>query len=275
MDGAAVSLYLIHHIQGKDHRNIELHQLHREIQIPLDVRSIYDVDDTRGMLIQNKLPGDNLFACIGRKGIDPGKIRDTRIRMIPDWPALLVHRNPGKISHVLVRPGQLIEQCRLAAVLVPGQRKGQGSVSRKRMLPSLHMVLASLSESRVLISALLFPPSLCLVIRGYRAIHRYQIDLLCIRKPDCQLIPVNLHLHRIAHRRVLHQRDLCIRNQSHIQKMLPKRTFTSNSGDPPGFADLQISQCLSLFFFYACLISFCCHTNSRSSPVNVSLSLLL
>ena len=50
-DRTAVVPHLIHHIQCQNHRNIQLHQLHGQIQVPLNIGCIHDIDDSLWMLI--------------------------------------------------------------------------------------------------------------------------------------------------------------------------------------------------------------------------------
>ena len=57
-----VFAYLIHHVEGQYHRNVEFHQLHRQIQVSFDICRIYNIDDAARMLVQNEIPGDDLFA---------------------------------------------------------------------------------------------------------------------------------------------------------------------------------------------------------------------
>ena len=38
------------------------HQLHRQIQVSFDICRIYNIDDAARMLVQNEIPGDDLFA---------------------------------------------------------------------------------------------------------------------------------------------------------------------------------------------------------------------
>ena len=49
--GAAIVAHLIHHVQGEHHRHIELHQLHRQIQVSLNIRRIDDIDNALRVLI--------------------------------------------------------------------------------------------------------------------------------------------------------------------------------------------------------------------------------
>lgn len=60
-DRAAVGAYLVHHVEGEHHRYPELHELHGEVEIAFDIRSVNDVDDTAGVGVQQKIPGDYLL----------------------------------------------------------------------------------------------------------------------------------------------------------------------------------------------------------------------
>ena len=123
--GTAVLAHLVHHVERQYHRNVEFHQLHRQIQVPLDIRRIYNIDDAARMLIQDKVPGNDLLARIRRHRINTGKIGDQRIFLAADFTVLPVYRHAGEVSDMLVGSRQLVEQGCLAAVLVSGQCKGQ------------------------------------------------------------------------------------------------------------------------------------------------------
>ena len=49
----------------------------------------------------------------------------TWLLVVADHAVLAVHRNAGKVAHMLVGAGQLVEQRGFAAVLIAGQGKGQ------------------------------------------------------------------------------------------------------------------------------------------------------
>ena len=51
---AAAAAHLIHHIQRKHHRNVQLHQLERKIQISLDIGRINDIYYSARLFIENK-----------------------------------------------------------------------------------------------------------------------------------------------------------------------------------------------------------------------------
>ena len=58
-----------------------------------------------------------------------------------------------------------------------------------------------------------------------------------IGEAECQFIAVNPQLHRITHGRIFHHRHVALRNQSHIQKVLPKRTLSSDRFDCSCFSN--------------------------------------
>ena len=101
----AVSRHLIHHVQGDDDGNVQLQQLHGEVQVSLNIGSIDDVDNRRWFLFQNKLPGDDFLAGVRGKGVDARQIHHFRAGISFDHPALSIHCYPRKISDVLIGPG--------------------------------------------------------------------------------------------------------------------------------------------------------------------------
>ena len=126
LDSSAVSSDFIHHIQGKNHRNIQLHKLEGEIEVSLNICGIHNIYDASGVLLEDELPGDNLLGCIRREGIDTGKICNKSILMSPDRPALSVHSHSRKVTNMLVGTCKLVEECGLTAVLVTCKGEGYG-----------------------------------------------------------------------------------------------------------------------------------------------------
>ncbi len=60
-DCAPVFPHLVHHIQCKHHRNIQLQKLHCQIQIALNVGRVHNIDNSLWVLIKHKIPCDNLL----------------------------------------------------------------------------------------------------------------------------------------------------------------------------------------------------------------------
>ena len=114
----AAGSHLIHHVEGNDHGDSQFHQLEGKIQVPLNIGGIHNVDNSLGMLLQDKIPGDNLLRCIGRKGVNAGQVHQGDVLVVEDLPLFFLHRYAGEVAHVLVAAGQGIKQGGLAAVLV-------------------------------------------------------------------------------------------------------------------------------------------------------------
>ena len=62
---AAVAAHLVHHVQRQHHGGVQLHELHGQVEVALDVGGIHDVDDAGGLFADDELPGDDLLAGIG------------------------------------------------------------------------------------------------------------------------------------------------------------------------------------------------------------------
>ena len=61
-DGAAVGADLVHHVQRQHQRDVQLHQLHRQVKVALNIGRIYDVDDGVRVGVEQKVAGDDLLA---------------------------------------------------------------------------------------------------------------------------------------------------------------------------------------------------------------------
>ena len=128
---------------------------------------------------------------------------------------------------MLIRPGELVEQGCLSAVLVADQRKCQHVVFRERLRLILHMMDARLSDERMgnLLSPLLRNNLLWLLHPGH-------FDLPGVIQTQCQFIPVDPQLHRVSQRRELDQCNLRAGYHPHVQKMLSEGTLSADRFDP-------------------------------------------
>ena len=128
VDGAAVGPDLIHHVQGQHHGHPQLQKLKGQIQVPLDVGGVHNIDDAVGLLIDDEVPRNDLLLRIGPQGIDTRQVHNGTALFIPDLAHFLIHGNAGEVAHVLIGAGEGVEQRGLAAVLIAYQRKNhQGS----------------------------------------------------------------------------------------------------------------------------------------------------
>ena len=231
---AAVAAHFVHHIQCQHHRGIQLHELHGQVQVALDVGGIHDVDDAGGLFADDELPGDDLLAGIGGHGVDARQVGDLRLRVAFDGTAFAIHRHAREIAHMLVGAGELIEQGRLAAVLVSGQCKGESRAVRQGVLSLFDMIFSALAKAGVIHHPVVYGST-----RRQALLYRNDSDLGSVVQPERQLIAMDAQLHGVAHGCQLHQRDLRARGQPHIQKMLAQCAAAANRIHHGAFADLQ------------------------------------
>ena len=150
IDRTAVLAHLVHHVERKHHRDIQLDQLQRQVQISLYVRCIHNVDNTSRPVVQEKLTAHDLLTRIWGHRIDARKIRYQRVILIPDRTILSVYCNARKVSDMLIRSGQLVKKRRLSAVLIAGKTERQKLIFTDFLSTLLYMVDSHLTKSRML-----------------------------------------------------------------------------------------------------------------------------
>ena len=121
---AAVRGELVHHVESEHHRDVELHQLQREIKVALDVGRVDDVDDRGGLLLDQEVARHDLLVRVRRERVDAGKVDHRRLGMTAQLALLLVDSDAREVADMLICTCELVEQRGLAAVLVAGERKG-------------------------------------------------------------------------------------------------------------------------------------------------------
>ncbi len=131
----------VHHVDGDDHGNAQLGQLGGQVQVPLQVGAVDDVQDGVGPLINQVIPGDHFLHGVRRQGINAGQVGDGNVGMLLQLAFLLLHRNAGPVAHELVGTGEGIEQCGFAAVRVA--RKGNSDIHDTLLLSALANVLSN------------------------------------------------------------------------------------------------------------------------------------
>ena len=232
---AAVAAHLVHHVQCQHHGDVQLHELHGQVEVALDVGGIHDVDDAGGLFADDELAGDDLLAGIRGHGVDARQVGDLSLRVALDSTALAVHRHAWEIAHMLVGTGELVEQGGLTAVLVASQRKGEGPVLGQGILPLFDVVFSALAKAGVIHHFII-----CRSRRHCRGLFGGgDADLRGIIQPEGQLVAMDAQLHGVAHGCQLDQRDLRPRDQAHIQKMLAQCAAAADGIHNSAFSDLQ------------------------------------
>ena len=150
--------------------------------------------------------------------------------MAPDDAVLAVYGNAREIAHMLIGSGQLVEQGRLAAVLVADQSEGQGCICRERISCSLGMEPSALAKTGMFCFMFMRLFWRLLLTGGF--LHRYDCDLCRVSHTQGQIIAMDQKLHGIAQRRQFNDRDLCPRDHAHVQEMLTERPFSADFRDP-------------------------------------------
>ena len=217
--------HLVHEVQRHHHGPLQLQQLGGQVQVPLDVGGVHNVDDGVRPLAHDEVPGHDLLHGIGGQGVDAGQVHDGHRVAVHRGPTLLfLHRHPRPVAHVLVGAGQGVEQGGLAAVGVAHQGDLHfpavvgGVVRRPSVGRRLVGVVGLHPLQGVRVGHVLLPGGVAPLSRqlaGGAGNHR---DLLRVLLPQGQLIAPQVHLHGIPQRSHLPDRHLRPRGQSHIHQ---------------------------------------------------------
>ncbi len=121
VDGVAVLLHEIHHVQSQNHRNAQVDDLGGEIQVTFQIGGVHQVDDHVGLAAHEVVAGDDLLGGVGRQRVYAGQVGDNHLFVAAVLALFLLNGNAGPVSHVLVGTGQIVEHGRLAAVGIAGK----------------------------------------------------------------------------------------------------------------------------------------------------------
>ena len=117
---AAVAHQLVHHVQGDHRRHLKRQELKRQIEVPLYVGGVHNVDNGVRSGFEDEIPGNDLLLRIGADGVNAGQVHHLMVSSL-DYARLLIHRNTGEIAHMLIGAGKSVKQGGFAAVLVSRQ----------------------------------------------------------------------------------------------------------------------------------------------------------
>ena len=143
-----------------------------------------------------------------------------------DYSVFSVDGNTREVSYSLVGTCKLVEERSLAAVLISDKGEGELCVLRKFLSASLGMILAAFSESgvgyfRASCRLLLFLFGLFISLD----LNRIHYDLLGFLKSQSQFISVYSYFHRVSHGSEFDNRNICLRDDSHVKQMLSYGSF--------------------------------------------------
>ena len=121
VDLVAVLAHDVDHVDGDDNGDTQLSQLSGQIEVALEVRTVDDIQDGVGTLVDQVVTGDDLLEGVGGEGVDAGQVHDDHVIVLFQLALFLLHGDAGPVADELVRTGQGVEQRRLAAVRVARQ----------------------------------------------------------------------------------------------------------------------------------------------------------
>ena len=210
VDAVAGFLYEIHHVQRDHDGDAELRELGGQIEVALEVRGVHDVQDGVRLLLNEIIPGHDLFQRIGREGVDAGQVGQDDLLVDDQLALLLLHRDAGPVADELVGAGQLVEQGRFAAVRVARQGNAQ--------------LLIHLDASL------------------------FHFDHLGVRLADRELVVSHVDLDGVAERGELADIDLYALGDAHVHDAALDRALAVELHDLDGLADLCVSECFHPHF---------------------------
>ena len=162
--------------------------------------------------------------------------------MAADRAVLAVYRDTGKVAHMLVGAGQLIEQRRFAAVLVAGQGKTQ-RLSFGDLTARLAVVVAG-GLTQFAHAGVGHRRVPCLAAgSAVRFVDIVHFDLGGISQPQGQLVAAQLYFDGVTHGGNLAQGHLGARGQAHIQQVVAQLALAADGAQYRILPNFDFCQC--------------------------------
>ena len=102
IDHVAVLFHNVHHVDGDEHGNSQLHELRGEVEVALQIGAVHDVQDGVGTMVGEVVARHDLLEGVGRKRINTRKVGDRDVCMAFELAVLLLYRDARPVSDVLV-----------------------------------------------------------------------------------------------------------------------------------------------------------------------------
>ena len=150
VDGVAVLLHHVHHVDGDDHRDAQLGELGGEVQVALQVGTVDDVQNGVGPLADQIVTGHHFLQRVGGQGVDAGQVGDGHAVMLAQLTFLFLHGDAGPVTHELVGARQRVKQRGFTAVGVA--RQGNANIHTISLLSHISTSTISASALRRLSS---------------------------------------------------------------------------------------------------------------------------
>ena len=122
VDPVAVLPHHVHHVDGDDHGDTQLRQLCGQIQIPLQIGAVDDVQNGVGTLLDQIVPRHHLLQRVGGQGVDARQVHNAYVVVLFQLALFLLHRHARPVAHELVGARQRVEQGGFPGVGIACQR---------------------------------------------------------------------------------------------------------------------------------------------------------
>ena len=122
IDLVAVLAGNVDHVQRDHHRDAQLAQLRRQIQVALDVGGVHDVQNRVRLILDQIAARHNFFQRVRRQAVNARQVLNDNVLFALQAAFLLFNGNARPVADVLVRSGQVVEHCGFATVRVACQR---------------------------------------------------------------------------------------------------------------------------------------------------------
>ena len=116
VEPVAVLIKDIAHVHGHHHGQTQLQQLRRQVEVAFEVRAVDDVQDGVWLLVDEIVPGHDLFQRIWREGVDARQVLNDDVLVSREDAVFLFDCDARPVADVLGRAGERVEKGGLAAV---------------------------------------------------------------------------------------------------------------------------------------------------------------
>ena len=125
VDLVAVLLHHVHHVDGHHNGDAQLGKLRGQVQVPLQVGAVDDVQDGIGPLADQVIPGYHFLQGVGGQGVNAGQVGDDDTVVFLQLAFLFLNGNAGPVTHELVGTGECVEKGGFTTVGVARQGNSQ------------------------------------------------------------------------------------------------------------------------------------------------------
>ena len=102
VDLVPVLPHQVDHVDRNHHRNPQLDELRRQVQVALDVRAVHDVQNRVRLLTHQIAPRHHFLPRVRRQRVDAGQVLNDHLLVALQLAFLFLHCYAGPVAHVLV-----------------------------------------------------------------------------------------------------------------------------------------------------------------------------